>query len=270
MLIAELIQPLNQALSSIALSLPRLLTCFLLVPVFSGRQLHGLLRMAVGIGVGMPVAAGLYYQQAVGDFSMWAMLGLYLKEAAIGLLLGFFLATPFWIFESIGTLFDTQRGALMGQQLNPETGDMSSVMGLLLQQSAIILMIQVGAFAWLFGLLVDSFIFWPATAWLPDFSDDAAPILVSQAGHLISSFVLYALPLMMVLASIELIFALVGVYSPQLQVYFLAMPAKSLVGLMVFVLYAKVLWHHGETEFLLMKEVNHILLNLLPAPFSAR
>jgi type III secretion protein T len=260
-----LIQPLNDAISSIALSLPRILTCFLIVPVLSGRQLQGMMRIAVGVGIAAPVAVGIFYQHEVVDLSAMQMFGLFIKESLIGLLIGFLLATPFWIFESIGTLFDTQRGALMGQQLNPETGSMSSVTGTLLMQSAIVLMIELGAFAWLFGLLMDSYVVWPALAWLPDFTPDAQGLIIAEFVFMAKMFVLYSLPLVLVLVFIEFVFALVGVYSPQLQVYFLAMPAKSLAGFIVLILYAGMLWQYGGDLFLRAKEQGAVLQTILPA-----
>src|SRR5690606_10915323 len=152
-----------------------------------------------------------YDQQAMVAMGPWLLLGLMLKECALGVLLGLILALPFWLFESIGALFDTQRGAAMGEQLNPETGSMTSIVGLLLQQSAVILLIQMGAFMWLFGLMVDSYLLWPAPLWLPDTTPEATGTLVAEFARMAQQFVVYALPLIATLLVIELLFALVGV-----------------------------------------------------------
>lgn len=265
-MLAELVPQFNDALASVAMALPRIMVCFLIIPALSNRFIHGILRTGVSVGLAIPVSVGIFYQTQIVDLTIWSMVGLFMKEVALGLLLGFLLALPFWLFESIGTVFDTQRGALMGEQLNPETGSMTSITGLLLLQAAIVLMIEIGAFAWMFGLIINSYVIWPALEWIPPFSSDAPTLLTAEFSNMAMRFVLYAIPLMITLLIIELIFALVSLYSPQLQVYFLAMPVKSVAGILILALMAGLLWEYGQEEMLRMKESHH-LLQLILEPF---
>lgn len=242
------------------------MVCFLIVPALSNRFLHGMLKTAVSIGICIPAAVGIFYQLQIVDVTPFNLIGYFLKEAVLGVLIGFLLALPFWLFESIGTLFDTQRGALMGEQLNPETGSMTSITGLLMLQSVIVLMIELGAFAWMFGLIVNSYVMWPALEWIPSFTNEAGSVLISQFSDMALHFVLYALPVLISLLIVELLFGLVSIYSPQLQVYFLAMPVKSLLGLAIFIIMATTLWQYGQDEMVKMKETHHIL-QLIVEPF---
>ena len=267
-MLAEYVEPFNDALTAVSLALPRIMVCFLLIPVLSNRFLHGILRTAVSVGLGIPVAVGIYYQTQIIDINVMSIVGLFLKEAVLGLLIGFLLALPFWLFESIGTVFDTQRGSMMGEQLNPETGTMTSITGLLLLQSAIVLMIELGAFAWMFGVIMHSYVLWPALEWIPAFSGEASQLVVSEFSTMAMRFVLYALPLLISLLIIELIFALVSLYAPQLQVYFLAMPVKSMCGMLILAVMAGLLWEYGAEEFARMKEGENLLEGILPAYLS--
>ncbi len=70
------------------------------------------------------IAPGIKEQIDVLEPTMMALAGLVLKELMIGTLLGLLLALPFWLYESVGALFDNQRGALMGGQINPSWGRM--------------------------------------------------------------------------------------------------------------------------------------------------
>ncbi len=261
----EAIVPLNQFISSMALALPRILVCFLIVPVLSGRYLKGILRIGVALGISLPVSVSIFHDTSIQAMDWYEILGLYGKEAIIGLLVGFFLALPFWLFESIGTVFDTQRGALMGQQINPETGNMTSITGVLLLQAALVLMIELGAFAWLFSFLVETYVLWPVTAWLPAVGEDATQTVIQHFNAMCVQYIIYALPLILTLLVIEMIFAFVGLYSPQLQVYFMAMPVKSLAGLVVLYLYGSMLWQHGTAEFLNFKLLHHSFALLFPS-----
>lgn len=265
-MLADLVQPFNDAITSLSLALPRVMVCFLIVPALSNRFVHGMLKTAVSVGICIPAAVGIYYQTQIVEVTAWSLIGFFMKEAVLGILIGVLLALPFWLFESIGTLFDTQRGALMGEQLNPETGSMTSITGLLMLQSVIVLMIELGAFAWMFGFIVNSYVLWPALEWLPVFTNESGEIMASQFSDMALHFVLYALPVLMSLLIVELLFGLVSLYSPQLQVYFLAMPIKSLLGLCIFILMAGNLWLYAQDEMLQMKET-HLLLELMIEPF---
>ena len=152
----------------------------------------------------------------------------------------------------------------MGEQLNPETGSMTSITGLLLLQSAIVLMIELGAFAWMFGVIIHSYVLWPALEWIPSFNNEASQLVINEFSTMAMRFVLYAIPLMVTLLIIELIFALVSLYAPQLQVYFLAMPIKSMCGMLVLAIMAGLLWEYGAEEFENLKEGQHLLKSILP------
>ena len=53
----------------------------------------------------------------------------------------------------------------------------------------------------------------------------------------------YAAPLMIVLILAEMMLAIMSVHSPRLQPYYLAMPIKTMLGLLVLILYQPHLWH---------------------------
>ena len=251
---------------SIMLTMPRVLVCMYIVPIFNTNSLQGILRTAVALAIALPISVATYHQHEWVNNSFFHLVPILMKEAAIGLLIGGLLAIPFWIFESIAVVFDTQRGAMMGEQLNPETGAMTSLTAPFLQKALVVLMIEFGAFVAMFNVIIESYILWPAVSWIPQMAMDASTMLIAEFSRMVQQYVLYALPIIFGLLLIDLLFALVSVYSPQLQVYFIAMPVKSLVGMFIFVLCSAMLFQYGKEELYRIWELPNIM-PLILKPF---
>ena len=98
----------------------------------------------------------------------------------------------------------------------------------------------------LLGCLVyDSYRLWPPLSFWPHWGEDAATLLMSQLNRLVTSGLLMAAPVLLVMFLAELGLALVSRFAPQLQVFFLAMPIKSALALFVLILYAQTLFEVG-------------------------
>ncbi len=237
-----------------SLSLPRFLVALYFIPLFGFTQIPISLRLAMVIGLTLPITAGLVanVDHEVINFLLLPML--IIKEAIIGFFLGFIIAIPFWVFQSMGALIDNQRGALSAGYLNPASGPDASMLGDLLSKVIVILFIQMGIFAALIKILVGTYKIWPPLAGFPDISPEGYEVFINQFSHLVKSFILYAGPIVLVLLLTESAFAILGAYSPQLQVYFMAMPAKSLIALIIIVLYL------SQVVTLMQQEGDNVLL----------
>lgn len=77
---------------------------------------------------------------------------------------------------------------------------------------------------------------------------------------------LYAAPFIAVLLLLEFGFALLGLYSPQLQVSTLAMPAKSLAGLAFLLLYFALLEDLIVGRMGLLTDLKHALGLMVRGP----
>ncbi len=219
------------------LMLPRMLIAFLFIPLFSFSQIPKVLRTAIVIGIVLPISTLISSQLDVASVQRVYFVYLIVKEAAIGLIIGLVMATPFWVFQSMGALIDNQRGALAAGYLNPASGPDASMLGDLLSKALVIYFIEFGVFALIISISLDTFSVWLPTELLPEFSSDGGSIMASIFNSIAVKFMLYAGPVVLILLLIEAAFAIMGAYSPQMQVYFMAMPAKSLVALMILYVY---------------------------------
>lgn len=224
-------------LLAVSLCLPRMLVALYFLPGLGFTQMPMSLKAGIVIGVSMPVMVGVLVHIDAQPLSPILMTLLILKEGVVGFFLGFLLAMPFWIFQSMGALIDNQRGALSAGYFDPASGPDASMLGDLLSRALMVYFIQMGVFAAMFKMLLTTYALWPPLLALPEIPIDGYEMLIAKFGYLVETFMLYAGPVVLVLLLVESTFAVLGAYSPQMQVYFMAMPAKAMTALIIFVLF---------------------------------
>lgn len=232
---------------ALALTQPRALAMFMALPLFNQQIVPGLLRHSLASVVGLlavPIVLPQIQEANIDSASMLILL--IAKEAFIGFVIGFLAAIPFWIFESVGFLIDNQRGASIASTLNPLSGNDSSPMGILFNQAFVVFFLISGGFLGLLGVLYDSFALWNATQWFPTLRGESTPLILGQLDRLLRTAILFAAPAMVAMFLAELGLALVSRFTPQLQVFFVAMPIKSAVATLVLLLYAATLFEYAS------------------------
>lgn len=234
--------------SAMALTQPRVLAMFIALPLFNNQLIPGLLRWAVAGAVGLIMVPVIQNQSLHEPLQMNAvLLMLYiLKEAFVGFVLGLLAALPFWIFEAVGFLVDNQRGASISATLNPITGNDSSPLGILFNQAFIVFFLISGGMGLLLGTLYDSFAIWPPLEWTPQLDAHHVPLLLARLDDLVRMAVLLAAPALVVMFLAEFGLALISRFAPQLQVFFMAMPIKSALAMLVLMLYASTLFEYAH------------------------
>lgn len=232
-----------------ALTQPRILLLCMMLPVFSKQILPGRLRGTIAIALALLVvplvSAGA---PAPGELTLVDLLLLVAKEAFIGLVLGFFLAVPFWVIESVGTVIDYQRGASMGALLNPTMGGETTPTAILMQLAYGVFFFVGGGVSLLLSILYDSFRLWNPWHWFPTLRHDALPLFLAQLDRVMHLVVLLSAPVVIIMLLAELGLGLASRFTPQLQVFFLAMPIKTGLALFVLILYAGILFGQIDQE----------------------
>ncbi|MFQ6349293.1 type III secretion system export apparatus subunit SctT [Pseudomonas sp. R11F] len=250
-------------LPSLLVAMARIYPCAFLVPAFCFQHLRGMPRHIIVMVLALIPAPGIYSVLNGQDYSALMIAGLVFKELVLGFLLGILLAMPFWMFESVGALLDNQRGALAGGQLNPSLGPDATPVGHLFKQLAIYLLIATLGLGVLTQVIWDSYLVWPPTAWLPAVAVNGFSVFLGLLGDTLMHMMLYAAPFIGVLLLLEFGVALLGLYSPQLQVSTLAPPLKSLAGLMILILYFPLLQDLIVGRMSLLGDLKHALGLLL-------
>lgn len=248
------------------LGMARLLPCMMLVPAFCFKYLKGPLRYAVVAAVSMIPAPAISQALTSLDDSWFSIVGLLVKEAVLGTLLGLLLYAPFWMFASVGALLDSQRGALSGGQINPALGPDATPIGELFQETLIMLVIVSGGISLITQVIWDSYAVWPPTAWLPGMTIDGLDLFLEQLNQTLQHMMLYAAPFIGLLLLIEAALAIIGLYAQQLNVSILAMPAKSMAGIAFLLLYMPTLLELGSGQITHLLDLKTLFVRLVQVP----
>lgn len=259
-------QGLFELLLGMGLGMARLLPCMILVPAFCFKYLKGPLRYAVVAVVAMVPAPSIGRALTIQGDAWFAIAGLLIKEAVLGTLLGLLLYAPFWMFASVGALFDSQRGALSGGQINPALGPDATPMGEAFQEMLIMLVILSGGLSLITQVIWDSYIVWPPTAWIPGMTVDGLDTFLEQINQTLQHIMLYAAPFIGLLLLIEAALAIVGLYAQQLNVSILAMPAKSMAGLAFLLIYLSTLLELGNGQLQQLLDLKQLMRHLVQVP----
>lgn len=219
-------------------ALSRTTSLLLITPFLSRGNLPGLARNGVILAVTLPVFPMAFFTRPEGlaDLGIVVQTMLIAKEALIGLLLGLPMATAVWGLEAAGFFIDNQRGTTMASSLDPATGSTSSPMGIFFAQVFTTWLFVTGGFLVLLDALYESHRVWPIWSFLPAIDGRLVPAVLHLLDTIMKLAVVLSAPAILAMMLSELGLALVSKFAPQLQVFFVAMPLKSGVGLLMLVL----------------------------------
>ncbi len=191
-------------------------------------------------------------------------LGAYIaKEYAIGFLFGYMIGWLFWAVAAAGDLIDNQRGAAIASSIDPLQGHETSLLGTLFSHAFISYFFSVGGMLVIVGLLYKSFVLWPVTNMLPIVSD-GFPILALEILDLgMRTMFILSAPVVALMFLSEFALALVSRFAPQVQVFVLAMPIKSAVGILVLVFYVKILFPFAADQHQMFFDLTENLYSVL-------
>lgn len=177
--------------------------------------LSGCLTAAFGLRTGVPI-----------DVARLVLL--VLSEAALGALLGLALHAAFAAFNLAGRLLDLQMGFGMGAVLDPVTRANAPMMGVALSLLGVAVFFgSDGHQALMRGIAHAAQSIPPGTVWqLPDAATLARPV-----GAMFSLAIVVMAPALFLLLLIELVLGVAARVLPQMNVLFVGMPIKIMVGL---------------------------------------
>ena len=240
---------LKAHLLALGLTFPRMLVIFLLIPIFAKQLIPGLLRSSIAAALALPAAFNLVPEVKEvlhGEgFGGPGFLGLVVKEGIIGLVLGYMLAIPFWAMEAVGFLIDNQRGASIAATVNPLTGHDTSPLGILYNQAFIVFFFASGGFILFLDIVYSSYRVFPVLSWLPDFQPGMPVAALGMLDSMVRMALLMAAPVMIAMFLAEMGLAFISRFAPQLQVFFLAMPVKSALAMIMLAIYGTTLFSYA-------------------------
>jgi type III secretion protein T len=230
---------LKQIFLATSLASARLFAAFAILPFTGESFLQGPPRNALVIMIGFFMAFGLP-ANGLANLGPLALVGIVMKEALIGLLLGFCASTVFWVAECVGALIDTQAGYNNVQLTNPLSGQQSTPVSDLLLQLVIAVFYTLGGMLVFMGALFESYKVWPLLAPMPSVTGTAEVFFYRQIDGFMVAVVKFAAPALLVLMLIDVGFGLVTRAADKLQPSSLSQPVKGAVTMLLLAFMAGV------------------------------
>jgi type III secretion protein T len=210
----------------VALASARFAFAFVLVPIFSRDTIPATVRNSIILTLG---GVAFLMQPSVDPTAMGALqwARMLLKEAAAGLVIGFFFATILWAMEAAGEIIDAKVGATIGQIIEPMGGTMTSLNGALLGRLANVIFAASGGILLLIGTIIESYAIWPIAADWPTLDMASLQVFEGEFGRLMMLALLIAAPVIMVLYVIDAGLGILNRFAQQLNVFALSLSIKA-------------------------------------------
>lgn len=254
---------LIEAVAVFALALPRMFAVFALMPVFSQSMLPGSARNAVAISFSLMVFPIFGPTLDINSLTSVMLMALIVKEVVIGLLLGVGASLIFHAVQAMGFVIDNQRGSTMASSVDPMTGAQTSPLGIFMTQVIATYFFVSGAVFVFLLVIYESYVIFPITSFYPTLQLTDTSFFLAILDKMFSLAIVLAAPALIAMFMSEFALGLISRFAPQLNVFFLAMPVKSAVGILMLVLYIVLLTEVWEREFAILPDHLRLLENTL-------
>ena len=205
----------------------------LTAPIFNSRNIPVLFK----VGLSFAVSLILFPILNLGDLSVrfepvLLVIGI-IGEILIGIIIGLSVRMLFEGIQLAGQLVGLQMGLAMANIIDPVTSEQVPLLAQLNNLIAVLIFLAINAHYWFLRALVESFRLVPPFSF--HFSNSLMEQLISLSGNIFVIAVKVGAPVIAVLLFMSVAFGLVARTVPQMNIFFVAMPLKILVGLMFFV-----------------------------------
>lgn len=222
-------------LSLFFLIIMRIAPSLVLAPFFGAKLAPGIARMGLAIMIATIFLPFLAIQ-VEGPFGFNTnFIFLSLKEILIGLVLGFFITIPFYMVQTSGTIIDYLRGASIMQSQDPSMQTQTSPIGILYNYILIVIFFQIdGPFLFLDALMKSYELIPPTQGINPAFLGTKSQFWKTTfdvVNQIITIAIQMASPALVAILMAEMFLGIANRLAPQVQIAFLGMSIKSLLGL---------------------------------------
>lgn len=209
------------------------MSCFVFVaPFFSTKNTPAAVRIGISFFTSMLLYQTLTPSDAVAYDTVIGYAVIVMKEAVVGLLIGFAASICTSIVNFAGHIADMEVGLTMVTLMDPTTQQNSSITGILYQYTVMLLMIATGMYRYLFGAMADTYILIPINGAV--FSSES---LLNSMLTFLSDYVIIGFRMILpVFCTILLLNAVLGILAkvaPQMNMFSVGIQLKVLVGLSV-------------------------------------
>ena len=205
-------------------------SCFVFVaPFFSMRNTPANVR----IGISFFTALLLYQALTPGEAVVYSTVTEYavivMKEAIVGLLIGFSTTICTTIVNFAGSIADMETGLSMVTLMDPTSRESTSITGALYQYVLTLMLIATGMYRFLFGALADTFELIPVNGAVFN-SGSLLESMISFLGDYVVIGFRIVLPIFCSILLLNAVLGILAKVSPQMNMFAVGIQLKILVG----------------------------------------
>lgn len=222
-------------LTLLLLFMSRILPIIAQSPFFGGRVLPHPVKVAFALSLFIVFLPHLLYVTTTPLGFTPMTIVYFAKEVFIGYILGFFISIPFAIVQNAGMLIDHQRGGASLMVNDPTIQNQSSPLGTVFNMVLIFLFFYIDAPFLFIDAIITSYEIVPPDQFInPFFFDKSSAFGATQLvffNKVMKLSVQLATPALMAILMTDVFLGIANRLAPQVQITFLGLPLKSLLGL---------------------------------------
>jgi type III secretion protein T len=216
----------------LAIAVTRTASAFVVLPILTQDLVPPMVRNSLFIGFSLIVIAMQPEVLSLKlDMAQWA--GLFAREGAIGVIIGFLFGTVLWAFEAAGQIIDAKAGTTMAQVVDPLSGSTTALNGAFLGRLGNFVFMFSGGLLMLVTLLLQSYAVWPLAASAPHFALHGVGLFESEFSRLMGLALIFSAPALVILTVVEAGMGLMNRFAPQLNVFSMSMSIKAWLSTLI-------------------------------------
>lgn len=237
----------------------RIIAFLIALPLFSYRTIPAPYRIGLGFIFSLIIVASFEQTNILFD---WLFIFLLVKEAAVGLLIGFIGYLILSAVQIAGGFIDFQMGFAVANVIDPQTGAQSPLIGQYFYMIAILFLLSVDGHHLLIGGIINSYQFIPIDSFL-SFSGNYGHFIIVTFNRMFLTAFQMAIPLVGSLFLVDVALGMIARTVPQLNVFVVGLPLKITVSFAVLFFFMSIFIMLIKYLFQTMFEVMHTLMVLL-------
>ncbi|MBU1023515.1 flagellar biosynthetic protein FliR [bacterium] len=216
------------------LILVRMLAFFGIAPLFSSSGFPNQGKVLLSAFLALIILFLRGSEIPVIELDLLPLVGLVIGEALAGMVLGFIVGLIFASIQLAGYIMGYQMGFAVANVLDPVSGEQSSVLGQFLFLFGLLTFLNIDGHHLLIIGMVESFDIMPVGAFHANMG--LVDLMASLFQAYFSVAIKIALPVLGMILMVDISLGIVARTVPQMNVFLIGMPLKTLVG--IFTLFA--------------------------------
>lgn len=254
--------PVGNLLALLLLVLLRIVPIIIMAPFLGGKLLPAPTKMGLSVFISLLLFPFLVPLDSYDILHGFPIIALAFKELLIGVIIGLLVSIPFNIATSAGSIIDHQRGSASLMVTDPSSTSQTSPIGLFLNEILIVFFFAIGGLHYFFETLILSFQRIPPEAFISPSSFDMNyfwQTVIGLMATLFSLSVRFAAPPLIAMLMADFFLGIANRLAPQVQISFLGMPLKSLLGIaLLFIGFNFIMMQMEKETILWFKKIYQI------------